>query len=75
MAIISKDFYACTSLGGGGRDVIIHTHNKILIFCVFIYLINIMHDKEPFFILSFKNRYGWKMICMLLIPYDLLRWM
>lgn len=49
-----KTFTPYTSLGGGRREVIIHTCNKILTFCVFIYLINIMHVKEPFFILSFK---------------------
>lgn len=48
-----KTFMPYTSLGGGGREVIIHTHNKILIFCVFIYLINIMHVKEPAFYFKF----------------------
>lgn len=47
-----KTFMPYTSLGGGGREVIIHTRNNILIFCVFICLI-IMHVKERFFYFKF----------------------
>lgn len=47
-----KTFMPYTSLGGGGKEVIIHTRNNILIFCVFICLI-IMHVKEPFFYFKF----------------------